>query len=712
MALVYVKKRSGKLERFDRSKIEQAILKALVATKSGNAAIAEKLTADVVKRLQRTFARKIPSVENIQDAVEEALMTSGFTKAAKAYILYRKKRAEVRAAKLAIVGVPHEELKLSTNAIAVLEKRYLLRDMQGRIIETPVQLFRRVAKAVAAIDSKYGENPKKSEKVFYTMMANRWFMPNTPTLMNAGTPIGQLSACFVLPVEDSLDSIFKTLWDSAKVHQTGGGTGFSFSKLRPKGDLVGSTKGVASGPVTFMTIFDKETDVIKQGGKRRGANMGILRVDHPDIVEFITAKSDPTMLRNFNISVAVTDKFMRAVKRNGLFELINPRTKKVVRRVKARELWELIITYAWKTGDPGVIFIDTINRKNPTKHVGTIEATNPCGEQPLHPYESCNLGSINLGLMTKPGKKGWHDVDWEKLRQVVHDAVHFLDNVIDANKYPIPEIEQVTKANRRIGLGVMGFADLLCLLGIPYDSMAAVRLGERIAKFINDESHKASSELAKKRGNFPNFKGSLWEKNGWKAMRNATTTTIAPTGTISIIAGCSSGIEPLFAVSFVRNVLEGSRLFESNWVFEKVATERGFWKEELMEKIARTGSVRGVPGVPKDVQRVFVTALEIVPEWHVRMQAAFQNHCDNAVSKTINFPMEATVDDVRKAYELAYQLKCKGITVYRYGSKPEQVLTIGELERKREAQTTAPPFVVAESEFSGGCPTPLCPAPA
>ncbi|MFW6139625.1 MAG: adenosylcobalamin-dependent ribonucleoside-diphosphate reductase, partial [Spirochaetota bacterium] len=524
-------------------------------------------------------------------------------------------------------------------------------------------------------------------------------------------PLGILSACFVLPIDDSLDSIFKTLWDAAKIHQGGGGTGFSFSRLRPGGDLVQSTKGVASGPLTFMTIFDKETDVIKQGGKRRGANMGILRVDHPDIMDFITAKENPEFLHNFNLSVGVTDNFMEAVKQDKEYPLINPRTKKITRKLRAKDVWDLIATYAWKTGDPGVVFIDEINRQNPTSHLGKIEATNPCGEQPLQPYDSCNLGSINLTAMVKE-KRGSYTINWDKLRNTVWDAVHFLDNVIDANNYLVPEVEETTKKNRRVGLGVMGFADLLCLLGIPYNSKKALSLGEKIIEFINQEAHKKSSQLGKARGNFPGFRGSKWEKQGYKWMRNATVTTIAPTGTISIIAGCSSGIEPLFAAAFVRNVLEGSQIFEVNPVLEMIGRKRGFWSSNLVEKIAATGTLKRIDSVPEDIKRVFVTALEIDPQWHIRMQAAFQKHCDNAVSKTINFPMEASVEGVRNSFFLAYQLKCKGVTVYRYGSKPDQVLSIGEIERKRQAQTTPPPFVVAGSEFAGGCPSGTCPAPS
>jgi ribonucleoside-diphosphate reductase alpha chain len=705
-------KRNGELEPFAPEKIEIAVAKALKATASEVPGIARVIAEKVVNRLLPEYPDpKAPDVERIQDVVEEELMASGLTAAAKAYILHRHTRARVRTAKRAIASVAHEVLKLSTNAISVLERRYLLKDLEGAVVESPAQLFRRVAKAVAAADARYGEDPQAREEEFFGLMARREFMPNTPTLMNAGTPLGLLSACFVLPIEDSLDSIFKSLWDAAKLHQSGGGTGFSFSRLRPKGDMVRSTKGVASGPLTFMTIFDKETDVIKQGGKRRGANMAILRVDHPDILEFITVKSDPGVLVNFNLSVAVTDEFIEAVKADGSYDLVNPRTGAAVRRLRAREVWDLIVTYAWKTGDPGVIFIDEINRRNPTSHTGTIEATNPCGEQPLHPYDSCNLGSINLGLMLVEGAGGW-SLDWEKLGRSVRGAVRFLDNVIDVNRYPILEIEAVTKANRRIGLGVMGFADMLCLLGVPYDGEEALGIAEKLMSFINDEAHAESERIAEKRGSFPNFEGSAWEKQGWKRMRNATATTVAPTGTISIIAGCSSGIEPLFAVAFVRNVLEGTHLFEVNWVFEELARRRGVWRTDLAEEVARSGTLAGIDGIPEDLRRTFVTALEIDSEWHVRMQAAFQKHCDNAVSKTINFPIDASVESVERAYSLAHRLGSKGITVYRYGSKPEQVLTVGSLERKRLGETMVSPFVTAESEYAGGCPTWQCPAPA
>ncbi len=675
-----IRKRDGRIVDFDTAKIAKAIFKAFIATKSHNGETAGEIADLVVEILDKRITG-IPGVEDVQDAVEEVLIKKGYAGVAKAYILYREKRAQIRKAK-EFFGVK-DELKLSVNAVRVLERRYLLKNENGEVIETPLELFQRIAKAVA-----FGP---ESEEEFLNVMVNLEFLPNTPTIMNAGTDIGQLSACFVIPIEDSLVSIFDAVKSMALIQQSGGGTGFSFSHLRPRGDIVKSTKGVASGPVSFMKVFDATTDIIKQGGKRRGANMGILRSDHPDIIEFITTKTNEGILTNFNISVAVDDKFMNAVKEDGEYDLINPRNREVVKKMKARDIWNLMITMAWKTGDPGIIFIDEINRHNPTPHIGEMESTNPCGEEPLLPYESCNLGSINLAKMVKNGS-----VDWEKLEKNINIAVSFLDNVIDINKYPLSRIEEITKGNRKIGLGVMGFADMLLQLWIPYNSEEALKTAGEIMNFIQEKSHRASEKLAEVRGSFPNFKGSIYER----PIRNSTVTTIAPTGTISIIAGCSSGIEPMFAVSFLRNVLEGTKLIEVNPYFEAVAKERGFYSEELVMEIAKSGTLAGKKEIPEDVKRVFVTAFDIAPMWHVKMQAAFQKYCDNAVSKTINFPNDVDIKEVEKAFMLAYELKCKGITVYRYGSKTTQVLYLGDVNDK---------YVSADPEYSGGCAAQVCP---
>ena len=690
-----IKKRDGRIVDFDADRIKNAVHKAFLAVELGDGAKAEKVTKEVVKLLEEKFKDTTPSVEDAQDAVIGVLRGDGYEAVALAYEDFREKKGEIRALR-GLLGV---EPKLTVNAMEVLKARYLLRDEQGNIVEAPTDLFERVAKAVAKIDASFGDDVLESEKTFYEMMSKLEFLPNTPTLFNAGTSMGQLSACFVLPVEDSLESIFSTVKNMAIIEQTGGGVGFDFSQLRPRGDIVRSTKGVASGPVSFMRIFDTATEVIKAGGKRRGAMMAILRVDHPDIMEFITAKQNPTMLSNFNVSVAVTDEFLKALEEDGEYWLINPRNKEKVKQLKAREVWNIIAHSAWASGDPGVVFIDEINRHNPTPQVGKIESTNPCAEQPLLPYESCNLGSINLCKMVQNGA-----VNWDKLRETVRNAVHFLDNVVDANVYPLKETEAVTRANRKIGLGVMGFADMLIMLGVPYDSEEALKLGEQVMAFIEEKAHEKSVEIAKKRGSFPNFKGSIWETK-YPAFRNATVTTVAPTGTISIIAGCSSGIEPLFAVSFMRNVLGGTRLFETNPLFEEMAKQRGFYSAKLLEETARTGSVQKIKGVPDDVKRLFATALDIAPVWHIKMQAAFQRSTDNAVSKTVNLPNDAKVEDVREIYDLAWKLKCKGVTVFRYGSKPEQVLYIGEIKTKEGT------FVSAQSEYAGGCPTQNCPFP-
>ncbi len=597
--------------------------------------------------------------------------------------------------------------ELSENSIKVLERRYLKKDDQGKIIETPEELFRRVARAIAEPDRKFGasdEEVKEVENKFYDMMYRLEFMPNSPTLMNAGRPLGQLSACFVLPIGDSMESIFDAVKHTALIHKSGGGTGFAFSRLRPKDAVVASTSGVASGPISFMRVINSATEAVKQGGTRRGANMGILRVDHPDIIEFISCKDDLKELTNFNISVAITDAFMQAVEADARYELIDPRTGSVYMRggrpvyLNAREVLDKIIEHAHRTGEPGLMFIDRMNSGNPVTRVGLYESTNPCGEQPLLPYESCNLGSINLDKMLRavvdfnsPHALSRYEIDWEKLDKTVRLCTRFLDNVIEANKYPLPEIDLETKQNRKIGLGLMGWADMLILLGIPYNSQQALDLAERLMLRIKNVSHDESQRLAETRGVFPNWEKSFFYKDGHgPRMRNSTVTTVAPTGTISIIAGCSSGIEPLFAISYVRNVMDKTKLVETNPYFEQVAKVRSFYSEELMEKIAQHGSIAHFDEIPDDVKRIFVTAHDVSPEWHVRMQAAFQKYTDNAVSKTINLPKEATEDDVRIAYMLAYKLGCKGITIYRDGSRAEQVLSTGSTDTPAKAAIPAP----------------------
>ena len=600
---------------------------------------------------------------------------------------------------------PQGDAQLNDNARTVIGKRYLIKDVAGTPVEQPEDMFWRVAGTVAEADRRYGSTDSEVTAMasdFYSLMVERRFEPNSPTLMNAGRPLGQLSACFVLPVEDALsngrDGIYDTLRSMALIHQSGGGTGFGFSKLRGRGSMVRSTTGVASGPVSFMKLYDASTDAVKQGGTRRGANMGILRVDHPDILDFITCKEDLTQITNFNISVAVTDRFMEAVKAGASYDLVDPSNGKVTAQLDARAIWDKMIDGAWRTGEPGCFFIDEANRHNPVPHVGQYEATNPCGEQPLLPYDVCNLGSINVGYYVREGK-----MDWTALKRDIHLSVHFLDNIIDVNKYPLPEIDALSKRIRRIGFGIMGFADALVRLGIAYNSIEGVEFGRQLQKFVDVESKRESERLANERGPFPEWARSIWGPDETCArdarsnrirpmqlLRNCNVNTIAPTGTISIIAGCSSGIEPLFAVAFMRNQA-GALMPDVNEDFIAIAKKEGWHSEELMEKIAKEGHIH-FDEVPTQWQRVFVTAHDITPEWHVRMQAAFQENCDSAISKTTNFPHAATREDVRAIYELAYALKCKGVTVYRDGSRDNQVLSTGatvQAKAEREGQADA-----------------------
>ncbi len=764
----YVIKRDGSKQAFDRERITTAIYKAMLSVKHGSMEAAEKITDMVVADTNATKKKQV-NIEEIQDSVEQALMKAiidgeNYSDVARAYILYRDRRKTIRQEKLRM-GV-QDDLKLSLNSVKVLESRYLLKDQNGRVIETPSQMLHRVARTVALIEGIYeyrqkgtGDFRKKNvhpmsqmelsmlrraftylkeegtidgdfqdvldfistesksvrdymEK-FENLMRDLKFIPNSPTLMNAGTSIGQLSACFVLPVEDSIDSIFNALKDTAIIHKSGGGTGFSFSRLRPKEDIVGSTSGVASGPLSFMTIFDTTTDVIKQGGKRRGANMGILRYDHPDIMDFILSKdSANTKLKNFNISVALDADFFSRLDSDDYVDLKNPRDGRVMKRIRAMAIWESIINQAWKTGDPGLIFVDKMNEKNTVPHLGQIEATNPCGEQPLLPHESCNLGSVNLAKFVSNQK-----IDFDSLEETIRLSTRFLDDVIDANNFPIDEIRKVTRTTRKIGLGYMGFADMLAQLGISYQSREALETAEKVMKFLNETSHNESSRLAKERGNFPGWHGSLWERQGLM-MRNSTTTTIAPTGTISIIADCSSSIEPFYALAYVRHVLDGQELLEVNRELEKELKKRSLYSDELVRAIAEKGNLADLD-LPEDMKRVYVTAHEIEPQWHVMMQATFQRFCDSGVSKTINLPEDAAVKDIEDAYRMAWDLNCKGITVYRDKSKGVQVLTTGNgSSAKREQSndaviklvlnTGSDNMVKLDSTFDPACPDGKC----
>ena len=677
----------SKSERLLRNKVVRAVFASAESMGISNRETIEELADQVIVRLDRAPA--LPGMEDFAPQVTlpipgikiESLVTSILAeKGPEAFIpIAEGPPVKHPPARIKTKGTKMNatQVKLSENAITVLERRYLVKDKKGRVTETVEDLFHRVAHHIASADRLYNAEADIAarEEEFFQSMINLEFLPNSPTLMNAGRELGQLSACFVLPIEDSMDSIFDSVKHTALIHKSGGGTGFSFSRLRPEGASVGSTGGVASGPVSFMRAFDSATDVIKQGGKRRGANMAILEIHHPDILKFITAKEDHTSLTNFNISVAVSEEFMRSVESDSEYDLINPHNKKPAGKLNAREVFDKMIDGAWRNGDPGIVFLDRVNRDNPTPKLGRVESTNPCGEQPLLPYESCNLGSINLSKMVSR-KNGLATIDYVKFARIVRMAVRFLDNVIDMNRFPLLEIEEMTKKTRKIGLGVMGFADLLIQMEIPYDSQEAIETAANLMSFISREATEASQELASERGAFPAFAGSIHDKPNGSPLRNATRTTIAPTGTLSIIAGCSSGIEPLFALSYTRNILDGDQLTEVNPLFEALARHEGFYTEELCQEVVEKGNLRDVKKVPQRIKRIFVTSHDITPEWHIRMQAAFQNFTDNAVSKTVNFPHDATREDVARAYRLSYREGCKGITIYRDRSREVQVLNI------------------------------------
>ena len=682
------------------SRIARAVFSAAESMGISDRQQIEQLTLRVINHLDQTqrLAQPLPGMEHLVPTTGRRQKYQAREPDILAIVKEFLDSEEITSAeevKMEITAKPKAEdipgIPLTENALHVLQKRYLKKDKHGKVTETPAEMLRRVANAIASAELKYDSkaNVKAKEEEFYQLMTSLEFLPNSPTLMNAGRELGQLSACFVLPIEDSMESIFEAVKNTALIHKSGGGTGFSFSRLRPETDRVGSTGGVASGPISFMRAFDTATDVIKQGGMRRGANMAILNVNHPDIEKFIHAKEDPSVFTNFNLSVAVTTEFMEAVKTESDYVLINPNTNQVAGKLNAKAVFDKIVDLAWKTGDPGVIFIDRINEGNPTPGLGKIESTNPCGEQPLLPYESCNLGSLNLARMLQ-AKDGKTEIDYPKIARTIRIVVRFLDNVIDVNKFPLPQIEEMTKQSRKIGMGIMGFADMLIQLGIQYNSEEALKVASDVMCFINDESRQASEELAEERGVFPAFAGSIYDVTDGPKVRNASRTTIAPTGTLSIISGCSSGIEPLFALSYTRNILDGTQLIEVNPYFEEVARKEGFYSEEVMKQLADGAHLSDIDEVPDQIKRLFVTAHEIPPEWHVRMQAAFQQATDNAVSKTVNFPREATRDDVANVYMMAHELRLKGITIYRDGTREGQVLTTGKKEEKDEEAKLTP----------------------
>lgn len=684
-----LRRRDGAVVRFDPARVKAAVARAAREIGRKEQVPAADIAAGVGARLGERFGLRLPGVEDVQDAVEQELASRGFADVARAYAAYRRGRAELREAKNAL-GV-RDDLKLGLGAVAVLTERYLLRDEHGRVTESTGEMMDRAASCVAAAEETWsrGSGPEWAEK-FAGSLRRLEFLPNSPTLMNAGTGIGLLSGCVVLPVEDSLGSIFRALADAAVLHQAGAGTGYSFSRLRPRGDAVASTGGTASGPVSFLSVFDTAARVLAEGGRRRGASMAVLDVSHPDIVEFIDAKRAGG-LEHFNLSVAVPGRFMRAVQNGSAHSLVNPRTGRAVARMPAAQLFERICEAAWQGGDPGLLFTYRINRDNPLPGLGRIEATNPCGEVPLLAYESCNLGSVNLPRFVTGGR-----VDFRRLGAAVHQAVRFLDDVIEVSRYPLAELEHAARAARKVGLGVMGLAELLATLGVAYDSPAAVRLASRIFRFIQAEARSASAALAAQRGPFPLYKQSTFAARGIGPLRNAQLTSVAPTGTISLIAGTTSGIEPIFALAYVRHIL-GRQIDEANPLFERTARERGFYTPGLMAEVGRTGTVGQNVAVPPDVRAAFVTALEISPGWHLKMQAAVQRHVDAAVAKTVNLPASGTPADVQALYLTAWRAGVKGITVYRYGARPGQVLTIASPGRESGAA------VQVYASYSGGC---------
>ncbi len=673
-------KKDGSTTEFLFPKIADSIFNAAQSVGGKDKELATSLAHEIVRKLNEENKEQT-TAERVQDLVERTLIEHKHIRTAKAYILYQHQKNEERKRRQLVLGEKNigDNLHFSSEALRILERRYLLKDETGHVIETPKEMIRRVAKNLAQADKLYGataQQVKELEEQWYDTMSELEFLPNSPTLMNAGTKTQQLSSCFVLPIEDSMESIFGSLHDAAIIHQRGSGTGFSFSRLRPKGDPVRQNQGVAAGPLSFLKVYNSALDVIKQGGIRPGANMAVLRVDHPDIIRFIEAKRDKRALKNFNISVAVNDNFMRAVEEDREYYVRNPRTDKFYGKLRARDVFAVIIQNAWKTGDPGLLFIDEINRKHPAKHLGEIETTNQCGEAPLLPYEGCVLGSLNLNKFVSDEKR---EVEWDKLRQAIRTAVHLLDNVIDMNSYPEKQIETMTKSTRKFGLGMMGFADALIRLGIKYDSEEGLQFADKLMSFIKTIAYEKSQELAETRGLCPAWEGSDHHKNERK-MRNMSCLSLSPTGTISILVDASPSCEPLFAIAYQRTVLGDNEIIYLNHIFEDIAKRRGFYSPELMRRIAKAGTIQQFKEIPKDVRDIFVTAQDISPEWHIKMQATLQKHVDNSISKTINFPRTAAIKDIEEAYLLAWKSKCKGITIYRDGSYEDQVITIGEGE--------------------------------